>query len=64
MIKIVLFYSIAACVIGAVFTSFEKVTVSWRGKPVQFRFQRLVGGIIAGALWPVTLFQTLFGKIR
>jgi hypothetical protein len=55
--KITLFYSVAAVIVGALVASMESFRATWRGRPI--RHPRLVGGIVAGALWPNTLLQFL-----
>jgi hypothetical protein len=59
--KIAVFYAVGAVVVGC-FVAAMQSCATWRGKPL--RYPRLIGGVIAGALWPSTLLQFLMARVE
>jgi hypothetical protein len=57
IVKIAIFYAVGAVIVGSPVASMETFCATWRGKPI--RYSRLVGGVVAGILWPSTLLQFL-----
>jgi hypothetical protein len=58
MFNIAMFYMSGAIVVGSLAAGFANHSATWQGKPLNH--PRLIGSIVAGALWPATLAQLLF----
>ena len=58
MFELVTFYACGVIIVGGLVASSADCHATWNGRPL--RHSRLLGSLVAGALWPLTLAQLLF----
>lgn len=62
LMKLAIFYLVGAVIVGALMAGSQTVNATYRGKPVTH--PRLIAGVVGGALWPVTLIQSVFARLK